>query len=238
MSLYKTESSKLTKSLIPKDNQVNLTDDALPKGSYYIWLVIGKRGSGKSNLVLNALENKDVYKKYYDNIFLVSPTAMRDKKFEKLCDELEKEDKCFDTCDDEVVNEIMGRIQKFNDEYKKKGKPRNLIIFDDCLSMLPKSTQKNSAFNKLIVGNRHFKTDVFITSQQFKKINPLIRANADMVSFFKNDNKTEKKSFMEEYGITEDLLEDATDDKHSFLHITFNANKPTYFKKFDKYVDL
>jgi hypothetical protein len=233
--MFKTEKSPLTKLLEPKDKQVSSSDDCLPKDGYYIWLLIGKRGSGKSNLLLNALDNKEFYKKYYDNIFLISPTAGRDRKFDKLCKELNKEDKCFDDCNNKIIGEIMERIQSYNDEHEKK-KPRNLIIFDDCLSLLPKSTEKNSIFNKLIVQNRHYKTDVFITTQQFKKLNTIVRSNADMVSFFKNDNQGEKKAFLEEYGITEELLDDATDEKHSFLHICFNSNQPTYFKRFDKYV--
>ena len=72
LSMFKTEKSPLTKLLEPKDKQVSSSDDCLPKDGYYIWLLIGKRGSGKSNLLLNALDNKEFYKKYYDNIFLIS----------------------------------------------------------------------------------------------------------------------------------------------------------------------
>ena len=233
---YKVEKNKLTQLFSPIDNQVNITDAPLPKGSYYIWIIVGKRGSGKSNLILNALGNKEAYKKYYDNIYLVSPTASKDSKFEKLCEELDREDKCYDECSDKIISEIVDKITAFNDNYKKKGKPRNLLILDDCLAQLPRSTQKNSAFNKLIVGNRHAKLDIWITTQQFKKVNPLIRANADLVSFFANDNVMERKAFLDEYGISEELLDDATGEKHSFLHISFNSNKPTYYKRFDKYI--
>jgi hypothetical protein len=235
--MFKTEKSPLTKLLEPKDKQLKSSIDCLPKTGYYIWVLVGKRGSGKSNLLLNALENAELYKKHYDNIFLISPTANRDDKFQALCKELSKEDKCYEDVSNKIVEEILERIQKYNDEHKKrKRKPHNLIIFDDCISMLPRSTEKGSIFNKLIVQNRHYKTDVFITTQQFKKLSPLVRSNIDMISFFRNDNVMEKKSFMEEYNISEELLDDATDEAHSFLHICFNSNKPTYFKRFDKYV--
>jgi hypothetical protein len=105
----------------------------------YCW----KKGSGKSTFVLNLLRKKEMYRRHFNNIFLVSPTAQRDDKFQKLCDELKQNNNCYDECTAENLNEIRERVEKFNDDFlsdeknKKKGKkPHNLLILDDCISVI------------------------------------------------------------------------------------------------------
>jgi hypothetical protein len=196
------------------------------------------RGSGKSNLLLSSLRHKEFYKNYFDNIFLISPTAKNDKKFEALIDELEDDDKYSSRCDEETVMLVMERIKEFNEKWnykKKKRNPHNLIIFDDCIHELPKSTQR-SCIHELITCNRHLKTSIFITSQRFKSLSTLIRSNADIISFFKTNNLLEKKLFCDEYGIDEDTLDAVCQDNHDFIHITFTSGKRIIYDKFDKII--
>ena len=77
--MFRVEHHKLTDKIKAIDNQVIRTDDPIPKGiSGLIYLIIGKKGMGKSSLLLNLLNTKvkdGGLKKYYDNIYFVSPTA-------------------------------------------------------------------------------------------------------------------------------------------------------------------
>lgn len=225
----------LTKLIQPLDKQIEGSSDPLPKNRYIIWTIVGKRGSGKSTLLLSSLKHKELLKNYFDNIYLLSPTASRDPKFEPLCDELSKEHKYFTKCNEENITKIMEELKAFNDGWnykKKKRDPRSLIIFDDCIHDTAKSTQK-SVLHELITTNRHLKTSIFITSQQFKKLNTLIRANADVISFFTTNNELEKKSFCEEYGISEDLLNDVCQHSNDFIHMTYTSGKRMIYDKFD-----
>jgi hypothetical protein len=230
--------NKISKDLKKLDNQVIKTDDPLPKGNI-IWHINGGKGSGKSTMILQVLKSKNGYKKFFDNIFLVSPTASRDPKFDKLCEELDRDDKCFDECNDNVVTEIMERLTKFNDEFDEDRPPHNLVIFDDCLAYLPKSTQK-SEFNRLITTSRHLKTSVWILTQKYNKVNPLIRDNTDMLSIFKTNNKQEFDSIKDNLNVDDKLFEKvydfATSEPNSFLHVSFSGNKPIFFKKFDRII--
>lgn len=236
---YYLKVNKISKDLNKLDNMVVKSNDPLPKQDI-VWIISGGKGSGKSTMVLNVLKNKNAYKGFYDNIILVSPTALRDSKFDKLRQELEEEDKYFTNCDDETIETIMKNLQDFNDEFDEKEenrKPHNLIIFDDCLSSLPKSTQK-SKFNELITTSRHLKTSVWLLVQKFNKVNPLIRDQADLISIFKTNNKQELQTIEDSLNVDKkefnDLYTFATYEPNSFLHISFFGGQPKYFKKFDE----
>lgn len=236
---YYLKVNKLSKDLNKLDNQVVKSDEPLPKQDI-VWIVSGGKGSGKSTMILNILKSKNAYKGFFDNIMLVSPTAMRDKKFDKLREELDEENKYFTDCNDETIEEIMSKLQQFNDNFdeeEEERKPHNLIIFDDCLAALPKSTQK-SKFNELITTSRHLKTSVWILVQKFNKVNPLIRDQVDLISIFKTNNKQELQTIEDSLNLDkkdfENLYKFATYEPNSFLHISFFGGKPKYFKKFDQ----
>jgi len=223
-----------TKLLQPIDKQVEKCDDPLPKKNNLIWLIVGAKGKGKSNLLLNSLMHQEFYKNYYDNIYLISPTADRDPKFDELVKELSSDNHFYTEPSADNVQEIIDNIKIFNDGFnvkKKKRQPRNLIIFDDCISSFPKSTQK-SVINHLFISHRHLKTSIFCTSQTFKKLNTIIRSNADLISFFQNDNSLEQKGFKEEYSIKDEYMEKLK-MSNDFLHVSFCGGKKKLFFKFD-----
>jgi hypothetical protein len=247
MSRIKSTENPLTLSLgKPRDKQLKRTEDPLPKTGYVNWLLVGNKGSGKSTIILNALHHKDAYKGFFDSIFIVSPTAGRDDKFKKLV----KENKHYTECTPAVVEEIMDEIQEWNDDFKKEqdalkkkeGKdfvpepaPHHLIIFDDCIADLPKSSQR-SIINRLYTCNRHYKTSIWTASQKLKAINPLIRTNCDLLSLWRVESNTEKKGILDEFSIPEEVYDYATEQANSFLHVSLFSGKPIFFKKFDRIV--
>lgn len=115
--MFKTVKNDLSNAIAPFDSQVKSSDDPLPK-SNIIHIFIGKKGSGKSTLMLNLLSRKtSPYYKWFDNIFIVSPTASKDPKFDKLVGELDQEGKVYTTLSDEVASDIMERLDEFNKEF-------------------------------------------------------------------------------------------------------------------------
>ncbi len=244
----------LTKELAPFDNQVNKSAEPLPKG-HIIWALIASKGGGKSTLLLNALTRKSSpWYKIFDNIFMVSPTAQRDNKFDKIVGELETENKYYTDCTTENIQEIMDKIQEFNDDFIKKQeeanekrkkkkpieKPNNLVIFDDCLADLPSSTQ-GSPINKLFTTSRHLKTSIIITTQKYNKINPLLRNQIDIFSIFNTNSKREYDTIVGDLNVEPDKFkryyEFATNEPFSFLHINVFGGKPKFFKKFDEIIE-
>jgi ABC-type dipeptide/oligopeptide/nickel transport system ATPase component len=207
--------------------------DPLQKENHNVFLIVGKKGSGKSTYVLNLLNKKELYRKHFNNIYLISPTASRDDKFDKLCDELKKEDKCYDECTAEILTNIESKVKEFNDEFladekniKKKKKPHSLLILDDCISDLNKGSEIKNVINKMVMNSRHLKMSIWIISQKYKLISTAIRANADMLSFFNNKNEVERKA-LEEFSIDTDLL-DQLEKPSDFMHVVLRGT-PKYF---------
>jgi energy-coupling factor transporter ATP-binding protein EcfA2 len=175
------------------DQQLKRTDDPLPIGQDLIWLIAGGKGSGKSTLILNLLMNPNSpYKKHFDTIWLCSPTARRDPKFEPLINELDNSGRVFDGLDNDVAEAIEEQLKDFNAEValknkkrKKKKTPHHLVILDDCLFAMPRSQDKRSAVNRVFTTSRHLKTSIWCLVQKYNAINPLIRNQADLVSLFR-----------------------------------------------------
>lgn len=218
----------LSKILKPLDKTVNYDNiDPLQKDNHNIYLIIGKKGSGKSTLLINLLRSKTAYRRHFNNIFLISPSAQRDEKFQKLCEELSGEGKCYEDCDYETLEGVYERILAFNDiwkQKKKKKKPHNLLILDDCITQLNANSKIKNLINKMVLNSRHAKLSLWIVSQKYKMINTAIRANADMITFFNNHSDIEKKA-LEENGIDISLL-DRLEKPSDFLHlITRGAGK-------------
>jgi hypothetical protein len=218
------------------DNQVPLDDSPLPLRST-THLIIASKGSGKSTMVINMLKSKNAYNKKLDNIFLFSPTARGDSKFDDLVEELEGEGKYFDTLNPENLKSVLDTIKEFNsgfDVKKKKRQPLNMIIFDDCLAELLKRGKDSTVLNHLITTARHYKTCLVFCIQRFK-VSPLLRANCDLVSIFKIKNKQELKEVLDEWSIPEDLYDLATHKPFGFLHISYCCGgQPIYFSKFSR----
>jgi polyhydroxyalkanoate synthesis regulator phasin len=213
---------------------------AIPKNAkFWSWGIIGMKGAGKSSILLNILDTH--LKKYYDNIYLVSTTALLDDKFKELIKELVPEGKFFDHFNEQVIQQIMDEILEYNEEWKK-GKPRSLVILDDCISDLPKSTEKNSAFNRFFVGSRHFRCEIALTSQSYKKLNTLIRNNLDIITLHHSNNKRELKNLEDEINMPpEDLhlyMKAIEDDPHDNLTINFMEGKPIVVKNFKNILSI
>lgn len=128
-------------------------------------------------------------------------------------------------------------LKKFT---KARELPRHLLILDDVISLLPKSTQ-TSKINDMYCNMRHKKLCIITISQVFNKLNPIIRRNANMMSIFRTDNRTEYEAIENDLAVDperfKEIYDYATSGKlNDFLHIQMCGAKPLYFKKFDRII--
>lgn len=248
------EHNKLSDDIMPMDSQVTATEDPLPKDGHHVYIFSGKRGSGKSTLMLNLLHRKSSpYYRVFHNIFLVSPTARRDPKWKDVAEEVERDGNFWPKLTEDTCQEIIDKVQAFNDdltrpkkdkrtgkEIKSREKPRSLLILDDCLNSVPSSHMK-SCINDLFTNGRHMKLTVWISTQKLNKLNTVIRANTDMISFYPTDSKKEFETLENEWAIDparlRRLYEFACSEPNSFLHISFMGRSPRFFKKFSPIVE-
>lgn len=219
------------------DNQIYEDEFAIPQMQNFVWLIIGAKGSGKSNIIINALNNKkknNGLKKRFQKIYMCSPTAIYDPKYEKLHKELDEGNTYYNTLNNKILSKIYDDIINNHSD-----KHNSLLILDDCISMLPKSTEKNSILNKIIACHRHIHLSIIISSQKYNSINTLIRNNYDILSIFKIDNKSEYKTIENDLNTNAELLKEVYDfavsKKHSFLHIRL-SNPILFYQNFDKII--
>ena len=279
MSQLRTIHNPLSDDIAPLDSQVVISEDPLPKIGSHSWLICGKPGTGKSTLLLGALTSKKsnwCARKSFDNVYLCSPSARRDPKFDDMVRELSSENKYYDTFNEKILNDILDEIDEFNDQYRhdveewnyhknldhkpyytremgkdRNGKiivkkifverelPRHLLVLDDVVNLLPKSTQ-TSKINDLYCNHRHKKLSIITVSQVYNKMNPIIRRGSNMMSVFHTDNKKEYEAIENDLAVDNDMFKRvydfATDKMNSFLHVQLCGARPLYFKKFDKIV--
>jgi hypothetical protein len=239
MLLYTRKSmtkNSLNDILTPLDNTFNASDDPLLlNNNSSVYVINGRRGSGKSSLILNLMNSKKAYRKRFTNVFLISPTAETDKKFHKLVKELKEEDfpHFYDTLNEENIEEILKFIRSDNDENDKKH--LHCLILDDVVLDLPKS--KSSLLNRIVITSRHLNLTIIVVTQKYNAIPTIIRNNMDLCSFFPSLNNHEIKTFQEDINIDKDIFnqiyEFCCDESNSFMHVNLLGARPKFYRKFE-----
>jgi len=234
---YELKHNKLTESIIPRDNQLQQTDDPIFNRRCWTMLISGSKGQGKTSLLLSLLstpKKEGGLMKEFDRIYLVSSTARNDSKLDELVEELESSGTFHDEFSNEIQKEIMDDITAYNNNWKKKKKPHILVIYDDIIHTLPTNRKKGQHFNKFMTCNRHMNASTVILTQRMSELSPLVRSQADLICYFKNNNKKENQIFLDTFGVDEDLMNFCCEDNHTFMTVSFMGGKPKYFKRFDE----
>ena len=252
--MFKVESNPLSSEMTALDHQVDNGKNAPFPKSNFLYLIVGGIGSGKTTTALRLLKipkENGGFRKAFNRIYIVSPTAKYDNKWDRLVNEVDLEGNYYTECTDDTIGEIIEKIEEYNEDFKAssgsdtakgrlehKGKsPNNLVIIDDCVDSLTK--RKKSKLDKLILTLRHLKTTVFLMSQKLNSIPTLIRAQARCITFFPTINKREEQTFFNEINIGEELFKKIMDfcttgDDHPFIHCKLGEGKPIFFKKYDR----
>lgn len=209
------------------------------KGS--IMLIAGKKRTGKSSLALSLLSSPKIFKGYFGNIFLISPS--KEEKTKALREELDKDGKYFTELNQQNIDKILNYIK--NEEMLKKVKEKklgkklppiyNCIWLDDVVADLPRSMKKNCITN-LFYNHRHFFASIILTTQSYKQIAPNLRKQADMLYIFPMANKKEKEAIQDDWDIPDEIFDEAFDDEsdHPFLTVNIVSSKPTFFRKMER----
>ena len=107
--------------------------------------------------------------------------------------------------------------------------------------MLDKGNTKNSQFNRLITSNRHINVNIWIMSQKYNTyLSPLVRSNADLIAFFRSDNKKEIKTLEDDLNVEPKLFNDIYNfcctEPHSFMLINMQMGEPIFYRKLDRII--
>jgi hypothetical protein len=225
--------SKLTQAIQPFDKQVYKNDDPLPLQPT-TWVISGKKGSGKTTVLLNALSRKaSPWNKYFDKIWLVSCSS-QDPKLKPLVEELTEDGQFFDTYSDETIQSIMDDAKSTLED---EPKAQFLLILDDCIAWLPKEREFRPV-NSLFTNARHLHMSIIVTTQKYNRLSTLVRSNMDLLSFFGSHSKQEIDTMVHDLSVDEKelkkILDFAIQEPHDFLHANLTGARPVFFRRFDK----
>jgi ABC-type dipeptide/oligopeptide/nickel transport system ATPase component len=200
-----------------------------------IFAIIGPKGSGKSSIVLSLLTSKkSPFRRYFDNILLVSPTAKYDDKMRPLQEEVDSEGKYWESLNEQTAEEMIELLNELNTGKKK---PQNLIILDDCTQSFP-TGKKPSKITSLFTNSRHLKTSIWVITHKYTSMPPVFRNQLDSLFIFRTNSKIEIEGFKRDLNCDESVFEEnlkkATEEPHSFLFVNLTGGKCKMYKRFDE----
>jgi hypothetical protein len=211
----------------PKEQRINPSYLIQPDT---ILCSVGTMRSGKTNLIINLLTRW--YSNYFDNIYLISPSAYTDDKWKAV-----KISNIHDSYSDALMEDIK---DKCKNSVLQDNSVRNLIIIDDMGNNGQVYKNSNSVLNGFIIANRQFNTTFFLNFQQFQAIPARIRSVSPYWILFNTSNKKQLKMMVDELGSDTNKFLDyykyATKDPFSFLYINFNEG--TYYKNFTEKLNI
>jgi len=198
---------------------------------------IGSTSSGKTTNLLNLLTKKKLLLNYF-KVFIFSRNFYQDSIWENVC--IKSKYVCLNYSEERIQ-----RILDRQNELKKKqidkfGNLNNfkpvLIVFDDMIGEL-----RNKYLSILTSMNRHYNVNIWILSQSYKAISPVIRNQCTNWIIYPSSNEGETKKLSDELGGKKMLkfMENVAQKEYQFLHINKKAPvKIRYRKGYDKYLEL
>jgi energy-coupling factor transporter ATP-binding protein EcfA2 len=225
-----------------KDNKGKKIIEPLMATSHF-YIISGASGSGKTNLLINLLKsNKQTkdkktklsYRKMFDKVIFVSPSAhtIKDSPLEKIADDqkfLELNEEVFDLVDnisDEAVEDNV----------------HNLLILDDVSSQLRGANEK--PLNQIIKNRRHKNLSIWVVGHKVTDLSPALRSNASMLFLFKPKTNKEIAAIQEEYMLmpkkqADEIMNAAYKTRYDFLLIDTSLRKNAdfeFFRNFNKLI--
>jgi hypothetical protein len=187
-------------------------------------LLIGKMGSGKTNLLYSFFKSKKLMNKVYDKIILFQPSSSRASMKDKLFDQLPDEQKF-----DEISLENLELAEEEFDE------GNNCIIFDDMGAYL-KDNQIRKKLKEMIMNRRHKHLTIYFLCQTWYSIEKDIRKLFSNIFVFKVGKKELENIFEEVIERPKDLVIPISklvyDKPYQFLFVNIDSGR--LFKNFDE----
>ena len=215
------------------DDEDKTIPEPLPRKSFSM-LIVGKPGSGKTNLLLNLITKRGkAFNRKFDKVFIVSPslsTIAEDDPFELI-----PEEQKFTEANLEVLEDIEAQIADSGEKV--------LIILDDVIADVRgkgKAAVENK-LQKMFFNRRHLcgaggSASIIATSQTYNKIDSKLRKSCSHLVLFENRNKREISSIFDEVILIPlkeymDVMKYVFDKKHNFMFIDTTKNQDDMIHK-------
>ena len=207
----------------------------IPDHPYRI-LIIGGSGSGKTNALLNLINNQPEIDKIY--LYTKDPY---EKKYQYLINKREivginnfNDPKAFM----EVSND-MKDVYKNIEDYNPIKKRKVLIIFDDMIADMINNNKLNPIATELFIRGRKLNNSIVFITQSYFKVPKDARLNSTHFFIMKIPNKRELQQTALNHSSDIDfkdfmnIYNKSTKEPYSFLvnDTTFSSDNPLRFRK-------
>jgi hypothetical protein len=225
------ETSKDDKEKQPRACELNILPSKLER---FHTLIIGRSGSGKTNVMLHMLTDKNLLGDAFipKNIYLFC-AVKPDKSVVKAL-KIPKQNIIEDFDDDKILN-MFKSLERRVDQKGWTNAPRTLWLFDDILSR--KKLLRGKAIAQIATAGRHAKLSYIMNSQYYKALPPVLRTNASYIIYF-SANEAENLKFSDEQCCSFmtkkrflKLIEHCTREPYSFMTLNTLAPKGTEVRK-------
>ena len=211
-----------------------------PNASFFL-TIIGKPGSGKTNLLVNMLTNKNIYKRVFDKVLLVMPKnsikSLKNNIFEDLPESQQFNELTPDVF--ETIKQFREEFDEIDEDAKKKPRSKNmLLILDDVTAQL-KEKENQKLLIELSTNRRHLKLSIILISQYLRAIPRCVRSQTTNLVYFKPANELDNNIVRDEYinlpkETFNNLMRFVFQNQHDFLFI--DKNNESYFKNLNKII--
>ena len=207
----------------------------IPDHPYRI-LIIGGSGSGKTNALLNLINNQP----NIDNIYLYAK-VLYEKKYQYLINKREKvglnhfdDPKAFMEYSNDM-QDVYENIEDYNPIKKRK----ILIIFDDMIADMINNNKLNPIVTELFIRGRKLNISIVFITQSYFKVPKDVRLNSTHFIIMKIPNKRELQQIALNHSSDIDfkdfmnIYKKCTTEPYSFLvnDTTLPSDDPLRFRK-------
>ena len=148
----------------PKDDDQEIVNSPknvnfqLPTDRAYVWLIVGKPGSGKTHCLKSIMLDYARKKHFKFGIVFTQNKMNSDLDF---CPE-----KAVKEYNDEDCSKYIEKLMKFREESKEKDQklPPSFMIFEDCIGSKSMNLYSDT-ISKLLILHRHLNISIFFLSQ-------------------------------------------------------------------------
>ena len=215
------QDSKKEKPCLAKKTEVKFLGLANEKP--HVTLLVGRKGSGKTSLLLNLLKDKEGYRNVYQEIIIISPTFRLQSQWETISGEGIT---VYEQFSEDILNKTYNGQQPHIN---------SLLILDDCGEDIKRVNQ--TVFNKLISNSRHLNCSIIALCQKMSQAPTILRSNTDVFAVFSACSIRETEILWAEIGILDkkrfhEIFTDATKDQYSCFVCSMEKGKLHFYKNF------
>ena len=207
----------------------------IPDHPYRI-LIIGGSGSGKTNALLNLINNQPDIDKIY--LYVKDPY---EAKYQYLINKREKVG--LDHFDDpkafiEYSNDMQD-VHKNIDDYNPRKKRKVLIVFDDMIADMINNKKLDSIVTELFIRGKKLNISIVFITESYFKVPKDVRLNSTHLFIMKISNKRELQQIALNHSSDIDfknfmkIYKKYTKERYSFLvnDTTLPSDYPLRFRK-------